>query len=139
MCGKTVVKLAKEIKKAQEADFITHLISTILLLIRGAGSVIFQAGFRFIGRMLVGLAEAGNTGVGIYTALGTPESVPMLIFGLVMSAANIRDVARVTQGANLKRSMKWEEIADFSAEPAMPSLYSFYKFADLLYELRLLI
>jgi len=111
-----VVDMAKEIKEAEKISFITNLLSAIFLVIGGAGGVLANAGMRVLGRALVALAEAGNTGLGLYAAVNTPESIPLLIFGLVMSAVGIRDSFKVNKAATYRRDMKIEEIADFSKE-----------------------
>lgn len=111
-----VVEMAKEIKEAEKIAFITNLLSAIFLVVGGAGGVIANAGMRVLGRVLVAIAETGNTGLGLYTAVNTPESVPLLIFGLVMSGVGIRDTFKINRAANLRRNMKAEELVALGKE-----------------------
>lgn len=81
----TVVSTAKDITKANSDAFIVNLISIMLILVGGLGAAFGTTTMRVLGCTLLCLAEAGNAGIGIYAAVGTPESTPLLIFGLVLS------------------------------------------------------
>ncbi|KAG9252604.1 uncharacterized protein F5Z01DRAFT_690301 [Emericellopsis atlantica] len=124
-----VVKMGKEIKEAEKTALIVNLLSALLIVIGFGGSSLVAAGFSTLGRTLVYLAEAGNTAIGLHAVISVPESAPLLIFGLVMSAFGIRDASKVTQAAKLRRGMKFEEISAFSKEAArmMDSVAAFNK------------
>ncbi|KAM0287958.1 hypothetical protein ACHAQH_000025 [Verticillium albo-atrum] len=115
----TVVEMGKDIEEANKIALITNLLSAVLLVIGGFGGVVAGAastGLRLLGRTLVGLAEAGNTGLGLYAAVSDPTTMPLLIFGLIMSGTNLRSTANVGKAAKLRRDMSPEQIARISPE-----------------------
>lgn len=109
----TVVETAKDIEEAEKTAFIVNLLSSILILVGFGGTALASAGLRTLGRTLVYLAETGHAGLGIHAVMSVPESAPLLIFGLIMSGVGIRDVNKVSRAAQIRRSMEFDEIAQF--------------------------
>ena len=112
-----VVEMGKKIEEANKIALITNLLSAVLLFVGGFGGVSAGAastGLRFLGRSLVGLAEAGNTGLGLYVAVSDPTTIPLLIFGLVMSSVNLRSASLVKKAAVYRRQMSLKDIGEIS-------------------------
>ncbi|KAH6693876.1 killer toxin subunits alpha/beta [Plectosphaerella plurivora] len=112
-----VIEMGKKIEEANKIALITQLLSAVLLVIGGFGGVAAgaaNAGLRALGRALVGLAEAGNAGLGIYTAVGDPTTTPLLIFGLIMSGVNLRDASKVASAAKLKQGLNSADFVSIS-------------------------
>ncbi|EEY17562.1 killer toxin subunits alpha/beta [Verticillium alfalfae VaMs.102] len=115
----TVVEMGKDIEEANKIALITNLLSAVLLVLGGFGGVAAGAastGLRLLGRTLVALSEAGNTGLGLYTAVSDPTTIPLLIFGLIMSGTNLRSATNVGKAAKLRRDMSAEQIARISPQ-----------------------
>ncbi|KAF3348765.1 hypothetical protein VD0004_g3575 [Verticillium dahliae] len=114
-----VVEMGKDIEEANKIALITNLLSAVLLVVGGFGGVAAGAastGLRLLGRTLVSLSEAGNTGLGLYTAVSDPKTIPLLIFGLIMSGTNLRSATNVGKAAKLRRDMSAEQIARISPQ-----------------------
>lgn len=109
-----VVEMAKEIEESEKISLIMNLLTSILLVVGGFGGVAAGASsvaLRTMGVWLVRVAEGGNTAVGLYTAVNDPKTIPLLIFGLVMSKTSLRSASNVKQAANYRQKMTSGEIA----------------------------
>jgi hypothetical protein len=112
---KTVVEMAKEIEESERISLIMNLVTALLLLVGGFGGVLAGTGgsaaLRIMGQAMVVTAEAGNTAVGIYTAVESPNTIPLLVFGLVMSASGLRSATNVHKAAYYTKNMPTADIA----------------------------
>jgi hypothetical protein len=113
----TVVEMGKEIEKNDKIAFIMNLLSAIFLVVGGFGGVAAgasSAALRVMGQAFVLIAETGNLGLGLYTAVGDKTTIPLLIFGLIMSATGLRSAVNVSKAASLRRGMTSQEIANIN-------------------------
>ena len=114
-----VVEMAKDIEESERISFIMNLLTSILLVVGGFGGVAAgsaNVALRLAGRALVAVSEAGNVGVGVYTAVGDPSTIPLLIFGLIMSGKALRDASNVSKAAKLSRDMPTTDIANINPQ-----------------------
>lgn len=117
------LKEGKKIDEMNTETLILHLLSGVFILFGAWGGVVAgaaSAGWRTIGRVLVSVAELGHTGLGAYAAVQEPKSIPLLLFGLVMSGrAGFQAFhGRISEAARLRRQMTTEEIVTISKNGA---------------------
>ncbi|KAJ3528112.1 hypothetical protein NM208_g10365 [Fusarium decemcellulare] len=113
-----VVKMGKEIEEANKKAFILNLLSALFLVVSFGGSTLAAAGLTSLGRAFVVIGEGASIGMGIYDMVGTPESIPLNIFGILISVKGIRDVNNARRAAKARRSMPNADIARISTRVA---------------------
>ncbi|OLN89005.1 hypothetical protein CCHL11_06054 [Colletotrichum chlorophyti] len=109
-----VVKLAKKIEEAEKKTFIMNFLMAVFFLLPAIGSSLGSLGLTTLGRIFIGIGEAGALGQGIYDVVQDPKSAPFLIFDLILGAGALRDVAKVGRAAQIRRDMKPEAVGKLS-------------------------
>lgn len=85
--------------------------------------------------MLVYASEGSGTAIGLYQVVEDPSSVPLAIFGIIMSGHAVLEVKEVEKVATVKRTLKEEDIAKFNKDVAdyMKKVSDLNKKPDLTY------
>ena len=115
---KSVLDMGKEIEEEEMKEFIINLISSLLVVATMGGGALVEAGFITLGKWLVRAAESGSAALGLVSVVENPDSAPLVVFGLIMSARGVYDVEKVAKAATLRRSMTYKDISALNKEVA---------------------
>ncbi|QPH06483.1 hypothetical protein C2857_004988 [Epichloe festucae Fl1] len=113
---KKVAEFGKDIEEKDKKMLALNFLMALFFFLPAVGNAVASVGLATLGRFLATLGELGNIGQGIYDIVDDPKSAPLAIFGIILGAGALKDIAKVRKAADLQRGMSSQMIKSMGGD-----------------------